>query len=898
MLRRLSLSILILLAVLSIVSINFPLISYAASSITITDNVEFKGKNTPTEDIILLSTSSNPSSNNYVGVGTSTTPTIKGNVATFIVPITAYNNKTIPNGTLYFTTAYNSSGSINIQNGSGSATINSVYIPVPNGSYAPGKNYKPGCYFDPANGSITKQQCSGNDTSGNTINSTKNCYVKSDIYLTTGWMIANCNGLVVSSKTPDGTYIPNLSNLPGVKSTTPAPSTTPTCQSGGVLDWVYCAIFNSLSGISQTVLKDFLIPQLRISNLCFHSAQKCGGNPTYQIWSSFRVYGDIVLIIALLVAVFSEIIGGGLMDAYTIRKMLPRILVAAILINLSIYIVAAAVDIANIIGGSIGVVITAPLQTHGAFTVQANGVVGLSAIGGGILGLSIAGFAGLFSLHGGAMLIDIVVVPLLLIILSIVLTITIRKMAIIFLIIVSPLAFALYCLPNTEKYFKKWWSVLEEMLMIYPIIIIMFALSSVMSVLVQKTSTGLVAGAFDSILSLIFTVLPLALIPFSFKLAGDTIGRLHGAIEGGRSKISGMHENRRKRAKEKFAAYSAGHRSRTYDSIEASGLGNQLRKVPGIGRAYGTKSSKAQQKVDLLAAATGQTPGGKALENDQEALRAATYNNRSEAIAGLTKRYVDELGQTEQQAQLNATKAADRAQASTGYGRTQAMWAAKQLGVIGTGYDKKDDMVETIARVAGGSEELKSSLSGSLNSINKQVGRHDLAPGFQNLKNLVDLQERKNNGEAVDTVLNAALDTSIEQAWGSGSLYQHANDKPMDLKNTVPYYERLLRSDNIADQDKALVFFEELNSLKQNATGDVRDIAVKALEDNRVAINTRKTEVNEGVKTLTGTDMSREQSIRRSVRAYNPEEDRIRAASGESGAPGSGAPGSGAPGDH
>ena len=52
---------------------------------------------------------------------------------------------------------------------------------------------------------------------------------------------------------------------------------------------------------------------------------------TYSVWSNFRIYGNIILVIAMLVIVLAETIGGGLIDAYTVRKMLPRILVTRIL---------------------------------------------------------------------------------------------------------------------------------------------------------------------------------------------------------------------------------------------------------------------------------------------------------------------------------------------------------------------------------------------------------------------------------------------------------------------------------------------------------------------------------------------------------------------------------------
>ena len=68
-------------------------------------------------------------------------------------------------------------------------------------------------------------------------------------------------------------------------------------------------------------------------------------------------------------------------------------------------------------------------------------------------------------------------------------TLILRKAIILALVLVSPVAFALYCLPNTEKYFKKWWDFLVQTLIVYPIVVVIFAVSDILSVTVMNANS-------------------------------------------------------------------------------------------------------------------------------------------------------------------------------------------------------------------------------------------------------------------------------------------------------------------------------------------------------------------------------------------------------------------------
>ena len=233
---------------------------------------------------------------------------------------------------------------------------------------------------------------------------------------------------------------------------------TPDCiSSGATLAWIICPVINGIAQAElslENVIKSLLItPPLNLTSTDKSSL----GYITYHVWSNFRVYGDLVLVVALLVVVFGEAIGGGLIDAYTAKKMLPRILVAAILINLSIYIVVVLEDIFNVLGSGIESLISAPFQAAGQWKLSLGGwssATTTGVLGAGLIYTIAAGGEGL------AFLGLFVVLPVLVAAVGILLTLLLRNGILLFLLFTSPIAFAMYCLPNTEQYFKKWWGLL------------------------------------------------------------------------------------------------------------------------------------------------------------------------------------------------------------------------------------------------------------------------------------------------------------------------------------------------------------------------------------------------------------------------------------------------------
>ena len=366
---------------------------------------------------------------------------------------------------------------------------------------------------------------------------------------------------------------------------------TPSCETSGFgLAWILCKVIDGLADAVNGIFTGIIQPMLVTPGIGDNSK---AGSKLKQAWSTFRVMADVFLVIALLVVVFGESIGGGMIDAYTVKKVLPRILIGAVLINISYYLVAGAIDISNIVGRGIGELITAPFGlTNGAnhfkFDLSAQSTAdnswNLISFGGAA---GAAGIAGLFAV-GTAMtaglgatlmfLLFSILLPLLFIVIAIMATLAIRIGLIYALVLASPLAFAAFVLPNTEKYFKKWWELLQELLLIYPIITVLFALSQVVSqtnLWASGGDAGISGKVFGFFISLIILVIPLAAIPFAFKLAGGILGRLHELVhtagQRSRSMINGNDKDpnsRRNRAMGNWKNANVQNRQERYQKLQ------------------------------------------------------------------------------------------------------------------------------------------------------------------------------------------------------------------------------------------------------------------------------------------------------------------------------------------
>ncbi len=301
----------------------------------------------------------------------------------------------------------------------------------------------------------------------------------------------------------------------------------PDCStSGGGLSWIICPIIDAIIGGVDFIYRNVFIPLLFTEPVNISSS-----DPIFKTWSSFRTIANILLVIFLLIAVYGQATGGGLIDAYTAKKILPRVVAAAILVNISIYLAAGAIDITNIVGKGIAQLIYLPFAQGGGLQFNIDSLtsaVSLVSIVGG-LWAAVALGGPFFSF-----LLLFVLLPALIALVGALFTIVIRQALIVFLIMVSPIAFTLYCLPNTEQYFKKWWDLFFKALLVFPIVMAILAMSLAMPTILNASSAndGPVTTLITGLTKIVFLILPLFLIPFAFKIAGGAIGTLYGTLSG------------------------------------------------------------------------------------------------------------------------------------------------------------------------------------------------------------------------------------------------------------------------------------------------------------------------------------------------------------------------------
>lgn len=303
------------------------------------------------------------------------------------------------------------------------------------------------------------------------------------------------------------------------------------CKVDGI-GWIICPVMNFIGKLNDAAF-DFLQSFLTIRPALIQD------DGTTKAWSSFRDIANVAFVIAFLVIVYSQVTSAGISN-YGIKKLLPRIVVAAILVNLSYYICALAVDLSNIVGSSIysllkdSIVAGTGSGLTGWEDTMANILKG-AAVGIGVILLVIA----------------VLMAPTVLLAFAVVIMILIARQAfVILLIVISPLAFVAYLLPNTESWFKKWWNAFVAVLMVYPIIGVVFGASTLASNIISGVSDGTDSQLLQ-LIALGILAVPLFAVPSllkgSLSAAGSVGAKLQGLADKAQSRAGSQFKNRAER---------------------------------------------------------------------------------------------------------------------------------------------------------------------------------------------------------------------------------------------------------------------------------------------------------------------------------------------------------------
>ena len=309
-------------------------------------------------------------------------------------------------------------------------------------------------------------------------------------------------------------------------------------------------------------------------------------SPIYIIWSYIRNVANILFIIFLLLIVYSQVTGLGFSN-YNIKKMLPKLIIAAILVNFSYLICQVLVDISNIIGNALksfleGIATTAiqnqhpeakldePLSLYDIFLAIAGGT-SLTILGGVGIATAVAASGGLLSIL--FTLIPIVFAGFIAVVVGLI-TISLRQAVVILLTITAPIIFALYVLPNTHKYYLKWKSIFAQMLVFFPAFSFLFGVSKVLGYLFifsSETPFGVIIGIAVQVLPIMFAVKMLS-------MSKSVLGDVNQALSGVSGKLN-------KTVSKEFSTAAELARA-NYQKRALEGKGGPLRPDMAISRIY------------------------------------------------------------------------------------------------------------------------------------------------------------------------------------------------------------------------------------------------------------------------------------------------------------------------
>ena len=347
---------------------------------------------------------------------------------------------------------------------------------------------------------------------------------------------------VVYSFTPPNTYEQTSTSTISIESPSEN-STSTSCDVQGI-GWIICPLSNWLAdGIDYmySALQEFLKTKpLETTN------QNSG---IYLAWVIMRNISNVAFIVAFLVIIYSQLTSVGISN-YGVKKMIPRLVIAAVLVNLSFTFCAVLLDLSNVTGyafqdafmGIKNTISTVGENTGVGWTwsevivmilsngALAGGVVATVAMGAELLPLALSALVGIG-----------------LVLLLVLLIMAARQALIVILIIISPLAFVCYLLPGTEKWFKKWRDLFFTMLVFFPAFAVVFGGAQLAGIIIIQNATG-ANGGIMQILGMVVQVIPLALTPIIMKLSGGVLGKFAGFVN---DKNKGLYDRTKNYAKDR-----------------------------------------------------------------------------------------------------------------------------------------------------------------------------------------------------------------------------------------------------------------------------------------------------------------------------------------------------------
>lgn len=386
-----------------------------------------------------------------------------------------------------------------------------------------------------------------------------------------------------------------------------------------------------------------------------------------QVWSIIRNISSIVLVIFLLAMVISQAVAWGPFDAYTVKRLLPRLVIAIIFIQISWPLFAWTVDWANAAGRGLGELMYAPFGGPNEMTLSK--IVGDANVGffEGVLLLG----AGILAAAFAIILLGSLAISAAVLLIIGYLVLVAREILIILLLMTVPLALTMWVLPGTAKYWKLWHETFSKLLLMFPFIIALIAGGRIFAFAAAngafkeasmfgdfKIYVGDIGeiGFFELIVIFVGFFGPFFILPKTFQWGGRALGALTGLVndrskgigDKGKNFFRDLEQRKRGALGDKFYNSQARGMKRSTNLLARLGAGTMSkRKLDEITGEYTSDEAKRGAYRASQAGAYRARHGGYTIDKDtgekiydnnpvQAWADMVSRGNKSEKEAGIT----------------------------------------------------------------------------------------------------------------------------------------------------------------------------------------------------------------------------------------------------------------------
>lgn len=549
------------------------------------------------------------------------------------------------------------------------------------------------------------------------------------------------------------------------------------------LTWIACPIIN---GAEEAIKKfdEYITKELTIdadSYMDVSDENNKVAQNFYSAWNGFRVLGLSLLIVFGLVMVISQALSLDMFDAYTVKKVLPRIIIAVIMVTLSWSLMKFAIELTNLVGVGVRSLIYAPFADFG--NVDFSG--GVATIFGGV---ALAGAGSALLGLGAFGLLSLAVTGLLAVFIGFA-VIVFRRILIMLLVVVAPFAIVCSVLPNTEKVWKMWWDFFSKALIAFPIITLFIASGRVFAQ-IAASSAAEDTSTVEAVIAFIAYFGPYFAIPTAFRMAGGAIAT-----------VSGMANDRSRGFFDRQKKFRQETKAKNYEKV-AGGTrwgGNAFGRRVSTGLQTATLASKAGYRPSRMRSnmqvardkITAQQRAAILEDEDYASWKSNDTLNREFADARDAADLRQRLINLRNQGEYSGTDDdIDKDVARTEVMRRKYGTAAMQQRAVaqaiagGTAYATAEDAWAAVGRVTQGDMSARSALVAEGRSAAMSAGRVDMGGnGFGNTLNYVN--ELADNAGGDNSVASATFHRQVLDSQGAG-IITHSSMKRSAVEQLIP----------------------------------------------------------------------------------------------------------------